>query len=100
MTNIFTQDPIYITVASVRDSTQKPAIISLSDDAIKKLIYQAQLEVDNYIETPKFAQYDEEQDWLFPIFDKDEASIIPNDVKVATLYTIEQIYENGDAISS
>jgi len=49
MANIFLNEPVYITAQQVKDSTSKPAIISLTDDEIKVLIYKAQREVDSYL---------------------------------------------------
>lgn len=96
MASIFLKTPVYITVQEVKDSTTKTWLIALSDDNIKILITKAQEMVDNYI-ISYWTKFDESQTLIFPI-DVDWVSTIPEDIKIATFYTVEQIFENWDTI--
>lgn len=99
MANIFLQEPIYITVQQVKDSTSKPAILLLSDDDIKILIYKAQREVDSYIWYTFRPSFDSSQEFLFPVL-KDKVSWLHTLLTEATLYVVEQVFESWDTISS
>jgi hypothetical protein len=99
MASIFLKDPIYITVQQVRDSTSKPDIVTLTNDQIKVLIYKAQREVDAYINSTFRPQFEESQEFLFPVL-KDELSYLPDILTEATLYVVEQVYVSGDTVSS
>lgn len=99
MANIFLREPTYITVQEVRDTTSKADLIALTDDEIKVLIAKSEDLIDWYIEsygTP----FDENQNLIFPIKDEDWNSYIPDDIKVATFYTVEQVFSNWDTIST
>lgn len=99
MASIFVQDPVYISVQDVKDSTSKTWLAALTDNQIKSLIYKAQLAIDSYIgDSPRYPVYADWQTWLFPIA-VDDVSTIPQDIKIATLYTVEQLYVNGDTIT-
>lgn len=98
MASIFAQDPIYITIQEVKDSTKKTAITLLSDTDIKILIYKAQKSIDNYI-VGYWKPFVSWQSFIFPI-DIDWVSTIPADIKEACLYCVEQIYENGDTVKN
>jgi len=98
MANIFLRDPTYITIAQVKDTTDKAALAALGDDALKVLIARAEDLVDRYIisyGTP----YDEDQTLIFPVEDEDGASSLPDDITKGTFFVVEQVYENGDLIS-
>lgn len=87
MTNIFlTQNISYITTQEVKDSTVKPGIIALTDDEIKILIVRAEKSVNDYIR------------YSIDITAVDWETI--QDIKIATLYIIEQLFENGDNIAT
>lgn len=94
MTSIFLKDPIYITIQEVKDSTTKTSLQNETDDNIKILINKAQQNIDKYIKMYWIPEVST-QETIFPI----QKDWIPEDVKIATFYTVEQIYENGDTIS-
>ena len=86
MTSIFQQEPRYITVEEVKDSTEKTEIAVLSDDDIEILIYKSELAIDRYMNFKADVEAmteDEEQDY-----------------KIATLYCVEQVFTNWDTITS
>ena len=68
MTNIFAQDPVYITIQELKDSTSKSEIGALNDEEIKELIYKAELIIDDYIVT-FWEKFEETQPFIFPIKD-------------------------------
>jgi hypothetical protein len=80
MTSIFLQEPRYITVKEVMDSTEKPKIALLNDDDIKVLIYKSELAIDKYMnfkaDVEAMTEYEEQ------------------DYKIATLYCVEQVFTN------
>jgi len=86
MTSIFLQEPRYITVKEVMDSTEKPKIALLNDDDIKVLIYKSELAIDKYMnfkaDVEAMTEYEEQ------------------DYKIATLYCVEQVFTNWDIITS
>ena len=97
MANIFLREPIYITVQSIRDTTSKTALLALTDDEIKVLISKAEDSIDNYI-IRYWTKFDEDQDLIFPV-NIEGVSVIPNEISVATYYSVEQIFVNADTIS-
>ena len=100
MSNIFLpsdDELIYIQVQDVIDSTSKPAIAALTSDEIKQLIYKAELTVDEYT-WPSVEPFDEDQPFNFPTVDENDASYLPDDITIATLYTLEYIYVLWDTI--
>ena len=99
MANIFLNEPVYITVQQVKDSTSKPAIVSLTDDEIKVLIYKAQREVDSYLWATFRPPFDSNQEFIFPVL-KDSLSYLPIWITEATLYVVEQVFISGDTISA
>ena len=96
MANIFLREPIYITVQSIRDTTSKTALLALTDDEIKVLISKAEDSIDNYI-IRYWTKFDEDQDLIFPV-NIENVSVIPNEISVATYYSVEQIFVNADTI--
>lgn len=98
MANIFLREPVYITVDEVKDTTSKAGLIALTDDEIKVLISKSEDLIDWYIKCYG-VPFDENQTLIFPV-DEDWVAVIPNEIKVATFYTVEQFYENGDTVSS
>ena len=98
MANLFLQNPVYITIDEIKETSTKAWLIALSDNELKVLITKAQKLVDNYI-ISYGEKYDEDQTYIFPIKDSDDNSFLPNDITVATFYTVEQIWESGDLIS-
>jgi hypothetical protein len=99
MASIFQKVPVYITAQEVIDSTSKPALALLTVAEIEVLIYKAQREVDAYLVAtfrPAFVSW---QEFLFPVL-KDWVSFLPDILKEATLYVVEQIFVSGDTISS
>jgi len=86
MANIFTSQSIsYITIDEVRESTLKGDLIGLDDDGIKTLIVKSEKLVNDYL-------------WYkVDVASSDNDTI--QDIKVATLYIVEQIFENWDSIS-
>ncbi len=100
MTNIFLPDAeeiVYITVQDVKDSTSKAEIAALTDAEIQELIYKAEVDIDEYI-WPFAAPYVDWQPFVFPI--EDSEWIVPNDINIACLYTLEYIYVLWDTITS
>jgi len=100
MANIFENMPLYITVADLQDSTTKQGIKDLDDAGCKILIDKAQYEVDAYIGMPKYAPFDETQKMMFPVMDENGDEYLPLDIQKAMVYICEQIFENGDIITS
>lgn len=98
MTNLFIQEPIYISLEDLTDSTVKDEIKTLSDNDKKKLIYESQKIIDAYI-VSYWEKFEESQEFLFPIMDWDNP-LIPNDIKISTVYVCEKIYEVWDNISN
>lgn len=99
MASIFDQTPVYITVDEVKDSTSKSSLKALTDTQIKSLIYKAQLAVDGYIgKYPKYMKFAEANTWLFPI-NLNGVETMPNEIKIAALFIIEQMHVNGDTIT-
>lgn len=96
MASIFLKTPVYITAEEVKDTTTKTGLLALSDDSIKILITKAQEMVDNYI-ISYWKKFDEGQSYIFPV-DINWISTLPEDIKIATFYCVEQIFENGDTI--
>lgn len=97
MANLFLKNPVYITIDEIKETSTKAWLIALTDDELKVLITKAQQLVDNYI-ISYGEKYDEDQTYIFPIKDSDENSFLPNDITVATFYTVEALYENWDMI--
>jgi len=96
MANLFTWTAVYVSIQDVKDSTNKAWIIALTDVEIQELIYKAQYRIDNYIWS-YWTPYVDWQEFIFPVM-KDDVSYIPTDIKQATIFVIEQIFENGDTI--
>lgn len=87
MANIFlSQDIHYITEQEVKDSTVKLELINLTNDEIKILIVRAENTINNYI------------GYTIDITTATIETI--QDIKIATLYIVEQIFENGDNIAT
>ena len=99
MASIFLNDPVYITVQQVKDSTSKPALASLTDDEIKVLIYKAQREVDSYLWHTFRSPFVDNQEFVFPVL-KDEVSYLPLWITEATLYVVEQVFISWDTINA
>jgi len=70
-----------------------------SDDSLKILIYKAEKEIDAYLWSTYRPVYDETQLFLFPVL-KEDVSYLPDDIKEATLYTVEQVYVSGDTVTA
>jgi len=86
MANIFASQNIsYITVEEVKSSTVKSDLINLTDDEIKILIVRSEKVINNYI------------GYTIDITTAETDTI--QDIKIATLYVVEQIFENGDNIA-
>jgi hypothetical protein len=52
MANLLAQDPVYISLADFRDTTTNTSLkssLTVSDDALKAIIYNAQVVIDDYI---------------------------------------------------
>jgi len=101
MASIFLQDPIYITVQQVKDSTSKSWLASESDDNISILIYKAEKQIDNYLQCAIYKKFVSTQELFFPVLDpEDDSSLLPSDITEACLYVVEQLYINWDTISA
>ena len=98
MTNLFLREPTYITVTEIKDSTSNSDLQNLSDDEIKILISKAEDTIDNYIWS-YWVPFEEDQTLIFPI-DLEWIALMPQDVKIATFYTVEQLFANWDMIES
>ena len=86
MANIFSSQTInYITVDEVKDSTVKADIIKLTDNEITILIVKSEKIINNYI------------GYVIDISTADSDTI--QDIKIATLYVVEQLFENWDNIA-
>lgn len=86
MANIFASQNIsYITVEEVKSSTVKSDLINLTDDEIKILIVRSEKVINNYI------------GYTIDITTATNDTI--QDIKIATLYVVEQLFENADNIA-
>jgi hypothetical protein len=85
MTNFL--QPIYLTSSEVMSHTTNNELRKSSTDVINSIIVQAQIILDDYIWD--VVRTNEEQDFKFPI---NWQTIIPKDVKTATLYLVENIF--------
>lgn len=88
MANIFTptgREPTFISIKEVRDSTEKSGIMALWDKDIGVLISKSEKSINKYM-----GRTLDVTDWT-----TEEIS----DLKIATLYVIEQLFENGDTIN-
>ena len=84
---------IYVTSQEVIDTTNRDDLANESTDTIDSLITKAQYVIDDYIN--QYGEpYDEKQDFIFPIKDDDGNSLVPKAVKIATVYTVENLYDN------
>lgn len=99
MTNLFVQDPVYISIENLRDSTTNEDIkadspVVVTDEDLKILIWKAQDIIDAVI----FVYWDknsETQTTIFPIKNTDwsDNTEIPIDVQKATILLVENLYE-------
>ena len=85
MASIFDKTLKYITVEEVQDSTSKAWIIALADADLEILISKANDVLDNFLG--------------YAIDLTDESDSVIYDFKVASLFIVEQLYENGDMIT-
>lgn len=93
MASLYLQSPTYITVDELKDTTNNVDIKGLSTDDANILIYQSQLMIDSYLKKTWELKYESSQDFLFPI-KLDWLSLIPNNVKIATVLVCEFIFTN------
>jgi hypothetical protein len=98
MVNILTGDAIYVSVDDVKDTVTNPDILALTDDEIQSLIYQSQIMIDAYLKRTYGMVVECGQEFLFPIKAKDcdhaDIELIPREIRIATIYTLEYIFEN------
>lgn len=85
---------IYVTSADVKQTTNIVWLNSESIGNIEKYITEAQIIIDSYI-LVYWSKFDSTQDEVFPICDTDWTALIPNDIKIATIYIVEDIFLNG-----
>jgi len=88
---------VYLSVNEVKNSSKKAWLIALSDSLIKELIYKAELIIDRFIQS-YWTPFVETQPFIFPV-NVDDVSFLPNDLKIATLYIVENLYEAWDTIT-
>lgn len=88
-------NPVYVTVQDVRDTSDNSGVLALTDPEIEKYITKAQYTIDNYMYSYG-TKVDSTQQFIFPVEDEG----IPDDIKIATVYTIENLFNKGDDISS
>ena len=91
MTNLLATTPVYVTAQDVKDTTNVTDLKTELDADINRRINEAQQIVDDYI-IHFWEKYDEDQANIFPIKDDNWSSLIPNDIKVATIYVVESVY--------
>jgi hypothetical protein len=82
MANIFDKDISYITEEEVKETTAKQQLKDLDNQDVKLLISQAEDIVNNYLGYK--IKLDNNNTY---------------DIKKATFYCVEQIFESGDMIS-
>lgn len=86
MANIFASQTInYITIEDVKDSTVKTELATLTDEEIKILIVKAEKNINDYIG--------------YTIDTTTATNDTIQDIKIATLYVVEQLFENADNIA-
>lgn len=89
MTDLLVQDPVYISLEDFRDTTSNADLanaLTVDDDALKGIIYNSQMIIDDYI-SHYGLQFEDGQIFIFPNRDSDGDAIdIPNDISVATVY--------------
>ena len=81
---------IYVTSTDVKETTNIVALAESSDSNIDRYISEAQMIIDSYI-LVYWCKFDIEQNEIFPI-DDDWVALIPDDIKIATIYIVEDIY--------
>ena len=84
-------NPIYVTSADVKETTNIVWLTSESIGNIEKYITEAQMIIDSYI-LVYWSKFNTTQTEIFPICDSDWNSLMPNDIKIATVYIVEDIY--------
>ena len=84
MANIFDWDISYITEAELRDTTTKTDLKALTDPELKIIISQAENVINNYI------------GYSFDM--SKESEEVQKDIKIASFFVSEKIFENGDLI--
>lgn len=87
-------NPVYITAQDIDDTSKDADLIALSVADKEQLITQAQYIIDDYIECYGI-KFDGSQEFIFPTQDSDgNVEPIPNDIKVATLYLVEDLFSS------
>lgn len=86
--------PVYISNQDVIDSSSVSGI-GADTSLIDKLIVQSQYIIDDYIRSYG-EPYVDGQAFVFPVEDSQGNSLIPDDIKVATLYIVEYLYQRQD----
>lgn len=101
MTNLY-NDPVYITAQDVIDSSDIADLIALPASEIEELITKAQDAIDAYLQCIEGVPFDESQNWLYPIQDPDDVTqpLIPRNIQIATLMTVENIFLLGTPTSA
>jgi len=83
-------DLVYVDLGDVRDTSDVFSGVVLSDSKLTKIITESQMIIDDYI-WYYGVPYVEWQSFIFPV--KEEGvSIIPTDIKLATIQIAEYLY--------
>jgi len=91
-------NPVYITATELIDSTLNIELKALDTATIEQYITEAQMIIDSYIWC-YWTPYEDTQQYIFPI-NNDWVAYIPNDIKIACVYIVEDIFVTWPATSS
>lgn len=86
-------NPVYVTEQDVFDTTERDDLQNETSDIINKLIVKAQYVIDGYLNSYG-EPFEETQQFIFPIKDEDGNESIPQGIKIATVYIIENLYDS------
>lgn len=90
MTNLL-NDLVYVTLQDARDTSNILDSNPPTDADLTKLLTESQWVIDCYIQS-YWTRFVSTQTFLFPVIDTDESSLIPTDIKLATIQIAEYLY--------
>lgn len=99
MTNIFEENPVYVDIQTLRDSTTNPDLkepTTVDDTKVSILISKAEIIID-YVIQYYWVPNEENQETIFPIQTEDwkPNTEIPKRIKMATILLVESMYVWG-----
>jgi len=82
---------VYCWYQDVQDTTNIETLQTEDETVIERYITEAQNIIDDYI-IEYGEMYDNTQINIFPIKDSDGVELMPNDIKIATVYIVEKLF--------